>query len=72
VSSPRARRDARAVDLELRFMKLERFVDELSQVVAGQGRTIDALALESKRLRGLVLAKEEPDATDETEKPPHY
>ncbi len=53
-------------------MKLERFVDELSQVVAGQGRTIDALALESKRLRGLVLAKEEPDATDETEKPPHY
>jgi predicted mannosyl-3-phosphoglycerate phosphatase (HAD superfamily) len=50
--------DARLVDLELRFMKLERFTHELSDVVAEQGQKIDRLTLEGEP---------PPD-----EKPPHY
>jgi uncharacterized coiled-coil protein SlyX len=61
---------ARLVDLELRFMALERFTHELSDVVAEQGRTIEALVAETKRLRGLAPESDR----DETvrEKPPHY
>jgi SlyX protein len=61
---------ARLVDVELRFMKLERFTHELSDVVAQQGRTIDALTLETRRLRAL-LSKEDGEYI-ESEKPPHY
>ncbi len=61
--------EARVVDLELRFMRLEREARELSDVVADQQRTIDALRIEVKRLRAMG-EQEEPDATNE--RPPHY
>jgi uncharacterized coiled-coil protein SlyX len=61
--------DSRLVDLELRFMKLERFAQELSDVVAEQQRQIEALTLETRRLRERVL-QEEPAASND--RPPHY
>ncbi len=61
--------EARVVDLELRFMKVERFAEELSAVVAARGKTIDALVAEGKELRARLLASE--DAIGD-EKPPHY
>ncbi len=61
--------EARLVDLELRFMKLERYSQELSDVVADQQRRIDALTLETKRLRERA-AQGEPAAGND--RPPHY
>jgi uncharacterized coiled-coil protein SlyX len=61
--------EERLVDLELRFMKLERFALDLSNTVAQQQRTIDALVAETKRLRERS-ADEEPEANDD--RPPHY
>jgi uncharacterized coiled-coil protein SlyX len=43
--------ESRLVDLELRFMKLERYAQELSDVVAEQRGQIEALRLETTRLR---------------------
>lgn len=62
--------EARLVDLELRYMKLERFAHELSGVVAEQQRVIDALTAETKRLRDRVI--DEGQAVAPAEKPPHY
>jgi len=62
--------ESRIVDLELRFMTLERFAHELSDVVAEQGRRIDALTLETKRLRE-QLSEDERDSPG-SERPPHY
>ncbi len=59
----------RIVDLELRFMKLERFVHELSDTVASHQRTIDALTLELRRLRQRTEDAEEGPGN---EVPPHY
>jgi uncharacterized coiled-coil protein SlyX len=61
--------ESRLVDLEVRFMKLERFAQELSDVVAEQQRQIEALTLEAKRLRERVLQGEPAAAND---RPPHY
>jgi uncharacterized coiled-coil protein SlyX len=61
--------ETRLVDLELRFMKLERFAHELSDVVVTQQRQIDALTSETKRLRERAL-QEEPAVTND--RPPHY
>jgi uncharacterized coiled-coil protein SlyX len=61
--------DPRLVDLELRFMKLERYVQDLSDVVAEQQRKIDALVLETRRLRERG-AQGEPAAGND--RPPHY
>jgi len=62
--------ESRVVDLELRFMKLERFAQELSDVVATQGRTIDRLTLETERLRARLSDSEGEQPS--SEKPPHY
>jgi uncharacterized coiled-coil protein SlyX len=62
--------ESRVVDLELRFMKLERFAEELSDVVAEQRRRIDALTLETKRLREQVSEEEGEEPANEP--PPHY
>ena len=61
--------EKRLVDLELRFMKLERYAQELSDVVAEQQRLIEALTLETKRLRDRT-AQGEPAAGND--RPPHY
>ena len=57
------------VDLQLRFMKLERDLAELSGVVHGQQRTIDALKLEVRRRRESEPLDEQ--SVDE-QRPPHY
>lgn len=61
--------EKRVVDLELRFMKLERYARELSDVVAGQQRTIDWLTVELKRLRE---RSSQDEASAGQEQPPHY
>lgn len=61
--------DKRLTDLELRYMKLEHTVEELSSVVATQQKTIERLVKElsaqGSRLNDLA------DPTRD-EKPPHY
>jgi uncharacterized coiled-coil protein SlyX len=72
--------DSRLVDLELRFMKLERFTHELSDVVADQRREIDALraqmiemkGAETNRLRDRLLEGRESPSDESSDKPPHY
>jgi uncharacterized coiled-coil protein SlyX len=61
--------ESRLVDLELRFMKLERYAQELSDVVAEQRRQIDALKLETTRLRE---GSSEGAAAVPDGRPPHY
>jgi uncharacterized coiled-coil protein SlyX len=61
--------ESRLVDLELRFMKLERFAHDLSDVVTAQQRLIDALTAETKRLRESQM-QEEPAVPND--RPPHY
>jgi SlyX protein len=61
--------EPRFVDLELRFMKLERYAQELSDVVAEQQRQLDALTMETKHLRERA-AQGEPAAGND--RPPHY
>jgi SlyX protein len=60
---------ARIVDLELRFMKQERLLDDLNDVVIGQRREIDRLGAEVKALREQLLAGVSEAAN---ERPPHY
>jgi uncharacterized coiled-coil protein SlyX len=64
--------ESRVIDLELRFMKLELFTQELSDVVAEQRRTIEALTLETRRLRERQRAEEEQAHGETGEIPPHY
>ena len=62
--------EARLVDLELRFMTIERYTQELSDVVAAQQRTIETLTRDTKRLAARLSDTGEaapPDAP-----PPHY
>jgi uncharacterized coiled-coil protein SlyX len=62
--------EPRFVDLELRFMRLERELGELSRIVAEQQRTIEALVLEARRRREREAMAAEPAIADEP--PPHY
>ena len=59
----------RVVDLELRFMKLEKFTHELSDVVASQARTIEMLSVEAKKLRDRL---QDEGTSAPHEPPPHY
>jgi uncharacterized coiled-coil protein SlyX len=61
--------EPRLVDLELRFMKLERYAQELSDVVANQQRQLEALMFETKQLRERA-AQGEPAVPND--RPPHY
>jgi uncharacterized coiled-coil protein SlyX len=74
--------DSRLVDLELRFMKLERFTHELSDVVAGQRQQLDRLHAEIAEMRRLKDRLSEGEGQGEGEgqrpsdpshdRPPHY
>ena len=61
---------ARLTELELKYMRLERTVEELSGVVAEQQKTIDTLVKEltaaNARLRDMG------QEAGPAEKPPHY
>jgi uncharacterized coiled-coil protein SlyX len=61
--------EPRLVDLELRFMKLERYAQELSDVVADQQRQLEALMFETKQLRERAAQGEPAVGND---RPPHY
>lgn len=61
---------ARLTELELKYMRLERTVEELSGVIAEQQKTIDMLVKElgaaTARLRDMG------QEAGTAEKPPHY
>jgi uncharacterized coiled-coil protein SlyX len=61
--------DPDVVDLQLRFMRLERELAELSAIVAEHQQTIDTLKLEARRQRDQATL-EEPSI--ENAPPPHY
>lgn len=69
MSSPEPPSESRLVELEIRYAHLERLVDDLSQVVFEQGKTIDALRAELLRFRQRL---DEPSDPIRDEKPPHY
>lgn len=57
------------VDSEMRFMKLERELRELSDVVVSQQKVIDALRVEAKRMRD---REQQDEPSPGHERPPHY
>ena len=65
---------ARVTDLEIRFTHQQDTIDQLSDVIASQGRVIDALRAEVEALKrqqaGLAEALKPPPPADE--RPPHY
>ena len=61
---------ARLTELELKYMRLERHVEELSGVVADQQKTIDALVLQLKNATARL--QDLGEAVGPAEKPPHY
>lgn len=66
--------EARVVELESRLAHHERMAEELSSVIADQGRIIDMLALRLKRLTDRVREAEAGwDRSPQDDKPPpHY
>lgn len=62
--------ERRIVDLELRFMRTEKLLDELNDVAVEQRKEIDRLVAEVKTLREQVLAGPRDEAKNEA--PPHY
>jgi SlyX protein len=63
--------ESRIIELELRYTEQQRMLQELSEVVYAQQRTLDALTSELRILREKLP---EPGLVDaaEREKPPHY
>lgn len=64
--------EARIVELEIHFTEQQRLLQEMSDVVYAQQRTIDLLHAELELVKKKVTA--EPGLVDATvsEKPPHY
>ena len=61
--------ESRLVDLEIRYVHLQREVAELSQVVFEQQKSIDYLKKELAVTRGKIDSMADPIANDS---PPHY
>ena len=61
--------DPALVELQLRFMKLERELTELSGIVAEQQRTIDALKVAARQW---YRREADEQAAAPNEPPPHY
>ena len=61
--------ERRIVDLELRYMRSERMLQELSDVLASQQKTIDRLTAEVTLLRERLT---EDVTARPNEPPPHY
>lgn len=69
--------ETRLVDLELRYMQLERQLSELNDVVYQQQKQMDGMRTELVALRARVHALSEPGSMEaeeslEAAKPPHY
>jgi len=60
---------ARLTELELKYMRLERTVEELSGVIADQQKTIDALV---KELASTTARLRDMGHEASADKPPHY
>jgi uncharacterized coiled-coil protein SlyX len=63
---------SRVQEMETRYMLLERYLDELSDVVAAQQQTIDGLLATVARLRPHLANLGEAQDTSTDEPPPHY
>jgi uncharacterized coiled-coil protein SlyX len=63
------RAEERLVELEIRYTHVERQVEELSQIVAAQQRTLDELVKHVGTLRARLAALGDPTTN---ERPPHY
>ncbi|MGM0601673.1 MAG: SlyX family protein [Candidatus Rifleibacteriota bacterium] len=64
--------EAGIVELEKRLTYLEKYVDELNEVVISQGKIIDRLKAEVKVLRDKDGESEVDASRPADEKPPHY
>lgn len=64
--------ERRFVDLEIRYMKLEKLVDELSAVVHAQQKALDFTTAEVKRLAERLRDLGEDHGHPGDERPPHY
>jgi uncharacterized coiled-coil protein SlyX len=62
----------RIQELETRYMLLERYLDELSDVVATQQQTIDALRVTVARLQPHHMKPGDEQDAPPDERPPHY
>lgn len=62
--------EKRIVDLELRYMRAERMLQDLSDVLIDQQKTIDRLTAEVASLRERV--PDEAGGPVPNERPPHY
>lgn len=64
--------DARVTELESKFSEQQRLIDDLSGVIFGQQRQIEALTRRLQRLGDKVAA--EPGLVERSadDKPPHY
>jgi uncharacterized coiled-coil protein SlyX len=62
----------RVQELETRYMLLERYLDELSDVVAAQQQTIDGLRVTMARLQPQIMNPGEEQGAIPDERPPHY
>ena len=63
--------DDRLIDLEERYMHLEKLVDQLNAIVTEQQGEIEALARQLKVLQEEVQSTPD-DSTGEEPPPPHY
>ena len=66
--------EARLIDLESRIAHYERMAEDLSSVIAEQGRTIDMMSERMRRLIGRLREMESGwDRSPQDDKPPpHY
>lgn len=66
--------EARLVELEMRLAHHERMAEELSDIIADQGRTIDRLTLQMRRLIERLLEVEAGGqrSPQDDKPPPHY
>jgi uncharacterized coiled-coil protein SlyX len=62
--------DKRLIDLELRYMRAEKMLQDLSDVLVAQQKTIDRLTAEMAILRERL--PEEAGESIPNERPPHY
>jgi SlyX protein len=60
------------LELEKRITYLEKYVDELNDVVISQGKIIDRLTAEVKAIRNKGNESELDASRPADEKPPHY
>ncbi|MFT7669544.1 MAG: SlyX protein [Planctomycetota bacterium] len=68
--------DTRIIELESKFIFMEKTMDDLNDVILDQGREIDSMQRRITELETRIAAKQEGDGAGEAdpleERPPHY